>query len=71
MVSYTAVIEIDPETGLFVGVVPAVPGAHTQAASLDELRSNLVEVVTLCLEEQPELRDTRPRFIGVQSIEVG
>ena len=40
---------------LYVGIVPGVPGAHTQAPSLDELRANLQEVLELCLEEQGEL----------------
>ena len=34
----TAYIEFDPDTQLFVGTIPALPGAHTQGASLDELR---------------------------------
>ena len=44
-------IERDPETGLYVGIVPGIPGAHTQAETLDELQKNLKEVVELCLEE--------------------
>jgi len=37
MRSYTAVIERDQETKLFVGYVPGWAGAHAQGASLDEL----------------------------------
>jgi len=44
-------IERDPETGLYVEIVPGIPGAHTQAETLDELQKNLKEVVELCLEE--------------------
>ena len=29
--------ERDSETGLYVGVVPEIPGAHTQAETLDDL----------------------------------
>jgi predicted RNase H-like HicB family nuclease len=47
--TYTAYIEFDPETKLFVGTVPGFPGAHTQAATLDELQANLKEVIQLCL----------------------
>ena len=36
-----------PETGLWVGHVPGLAGAHSQAASLDELRENLREVIAL------------------------
>ena len=32
--SFTAYIEKDPESGLFVGIVPEVPGSHTQAETL-------------------------------------
>ena len=49
--TFTAYVEWDRETRLYVGTVPGVPGAHTQAATLDELRENLVEVLALCLEE--------------------
>ena len=51
MKTFTAYVEFDPETNLYVGIVPGLPGAHTQAASLDTLRENLQEVVELCLEE--------------------
>lgn len=51
MKTFTAYVEWEPETQLYVGIIPGVPGAHTQAASLDELRQNLKEVLELCLEE--------------------
>ena len=70
MTTVTAYIEFDEETKLYVGSVPGIPGAHTQAASLDELRANLQEVLELCLEEQTDLRGQLPKFIGVQQIEV-
>ena len=70
MTTFTAYIEFDEQTKLYVGVVPGVPGAHTQASSLDELRVNLQEVLELCLEEHGELRDQPPKFVGVQQIEV-
>ena len=41
MTTFTAYIEFAEETQLYVGIVPGVPGAHTQASSLDELRANL------------------------------
>jgi predicted RNase H-like HicB family nuclease len=43
--------ERDTETGLYIGIVPNLPGAHTQGATLDELYQNLKEVIELCLEE--------------------
>jgi len=50
MRTFTAVIERDSDTGLFVGYVPGWPGAHSQGASVDELRANLEEVVAMLLE---------------------
>jgi predicted RNase H-like HicB family nuclease len=41
MHSFTAYIEYDPETDLFVGIVPGLSGAHPQGATLDELNRNL------------------------------
>jgi predicted RNase H-like HicB family nuclease len=46
-----AIIERDLKTGILVGSVPGVPGAHTQGGSIDEVRQNLAEVL-LHLQEQ-------------------
>ncbi len=63
--SITGYIEKDAETGLYVAVVPGIPGAHTQAETLDELQTNLKEVVELCLEQMaPEVRKQIPEFVG-------
>jgi predicted RNase H-like HicB family nuclease len=67
---FTAYIEFDPETKLYVGIIPGVPGAHTQGATLDELQQNLKEALELCLEEYEGELDDLPRFIGLQQIEV-
>ena len=48
---YTVVIEQDEE-GYFVASVPALPGCHTQARSLDELEDRVKEAIRLCLEVQ-------------------
>jgi len=58
MKTFCAHVEWDPETELYVGIVPEVVGAHTQGASLDELRSNLKEGLELCLEEVRGSKDT-------------
>ncbi len=64
-----AYIEKDPDTGLYVGTVPGIPGAHTQGETLEELIKNLKEVLELCIEEE-HLEDDLPEFVGVQEIEV-
>ena len=48
---FTVVVEQDFETGLFVGYVPAFPGAHSQGSSIDELYANLREVIAMLLED--------------------
>jgi predicted RNase H-like HicB family nuclease len=66
MRAFTAVVEKCPETGLYVGYVPGFPGAHTQAATLDELQRNLYEVITMLLEDgEPSLES---EFIGTQMV---
>ena len=66
----SAYVEWDAETGLYVGTVPGIPGAHTQAATLDELQKNLKEVVELCLEEKTISEDDIPQFVGLQQIQI-
>jgi len=49
MRTFTAVIERDAATGLFVGYVPGWPGMHSQGATMDELHANLEEVAHMLL----------------------
>jgi predicted RNase H-like HicB family nuclease len=70
MRTFSAYVEWDPETRLYVGIVPGIPGAHTQATTLDELQRNLKEVIELCLEEFGGEIENLPRFVGLQQIEV-
>ena len=68
MKSFTAVVERCSDTGLYVGYVPGFSGAHSQGESLDELRDNLREVLSMLLEVgDPALRT---EFVGTQTIEV-
>ena len=46
-----AIIERDLETGLLVGSVPGIPGAHTQGETIEEVQANLVEVIALLQSE--------------------
>lgn len=70
MKTFTAYVELDTESGLYVGVIPGIQGAHTQAATLDELQQNLKEVLELCLEEYGDQYENPPKFVGLQQIEV-
>jgi len=68
MSAFTAVIEKCPQTGLFVGFVPGFPGAHSQGDTLDELHSNLREVITMLIEDgEPPLE---AEYIGTQLVTV-
>lgn len=72
MKTFTAYIEWDPESKLYIGIIPSVHGAHTQGATLDELHKNLKEVLELCLEDAKERGEATdfPEFFGLQQIEV-
>ncbi len=68
MRDFTAIIEKDAETGLFVGHVPGFPGAHSQGETLDELQRNLREVIAMLLEDGEPRLDAE--FIGTQRISI-
>lgn len=68
MKTYSAVIERDSETGLFVGFVPGFRGAHSQGATLDELNANLREVISMLLEDGEPILESE--FVGVQNVAV-
>lgn len=64
MHAYTAVIERCPDTNLYVGYVPGFPGAHSQAETLDELHTNLQEVIAMLLDDgEPKLET---EFVGTR-----
>ena len=68
MHAFNVIVERDPGTGLYVGYVPGWPGAHTQAATLDELQTNLREVIEMLLDDgEPRLES---EFVGVQTARV-
>lgn len=66
---FTAHIEKDPDSDFYIGIIPNVPGAHTQAKTLDELSVRLKEVLALCFETmtEDEKKDI-PHFVGTQQI---
>jgi predicted RNase H-like HicB family nuclease len=65
---FDVVVERDAD-GFFVASVPALPGCHTQARSLDDLMSRVREAIELCLEEQGDPQ-TSLDFVGVQRVTV-
>ena len=66
MHAFSVLIERDGETGLYVGSVPGWPAAHTQGATLDELQSNIQEVIGMLLEDgEPHIES---EFVGVQTV---
>lgn len=68
MQQFTAVIERCSDTGLYVGYVPGFRGAHSQGATLDELKVNLLEVIAMLMEDGvPELES---EFVGTQTLQV-
>ncbi len=67
--SYTAIIEQDATTGYYVAYIPDLPGAHTQAETLEELKDNIKEVVELVLEENPKSKP-ESYFIGTQLVTI-
>jgi predicted RNase H-like HicB family nuclease len=40
-----------PDTNLYVDFVPGFVGAHSQGATLDELKANLKEVIEMLFED--------------------
>ncbi len=66
MKTFTAIIEKDSDTKLYVGYIPGFPGAHSQGETLDELHDNLREVIEMLLEDDTLVIQTE--FIGTQQI---
>ncbi len=68
---FTAHIEKDKESGYYVGTIPNIPGAYTQASTLDELSVRLKEVLELCFETMTDDdKKDIPQFIGTQQISI-
>ena len=68
MKTFTAIIERDKDTGLFIGYIPGFPGAHSQGETVEELISNLTEVISMLLEDDPPKIEAE--FVGTQQIEL-
>ena len=62
---FYVVIEKD-EDGFFVGEVPQLKGCYTQGKTLDELMTNIKEVIEMCLEGEGD--GEIPEFAGIHKI---
>jgi len=68
MKDYSYVVEKCADTGLYVGYVPGFPGAHSQAETLNKLRTNMQEVFEMLLEDgEPQLE---AEFVGTETVKV-
>ena len=65
---FDVVVERDSE-GFFVATVPALPGCHTQAQSLDQLLERVQEAIALYLEVEGNSGNELD-FVGVQQVAV-
>lgn len=65
---FNVIIEKDQD-GYFVGLVPELPGCHTQAKSLDKLQERLKEAIRLYLEVETVIPENL-QFVGIQQIEI-
>jgi predicted RNase H-like HicB family nuclease len=66
--NFNVMIERDAE-GYYVASVPALPGCHTQARSLDQLMKRIQEAIELYLEVQEEGVEELD-FVGIQRVTV-
>jgi predicted RNase H-like HicB family nuclease len=65
---FNVVVERDTATGLYVGHVPGLVGAHSQGADQEELRSTLADVITMLLEDGDPVFEAE--FIGIETVSV-
>jgi len=68
MRSWNIVIERDAQTGLYVGYVPGWPGAHSRGETVDELKENLAEVISMLLEDGEPVLESE--YVGTQTVQV-
>ncbi|NCJ06328.1 type II toxin-antitoxin system HicB family antitoxin [Synechococcales cyanobacterium C] len=63
---FYVLIERD-EDGLYVGEVPQLKACYSQGETIDELMTNIKEVIEMCLEELSE-NESITEFIGIQRL---
>jgi predicted RNase H-like HicB family nuclease len=65
--TFTVIIERDEE-GYFVASVPAIPGCHTQAKTLDTLMKRIREAIELCLAGKAG--PSSLELVGIQQVSI-
>ncbi len=66
---HTAIVERCPDTKLYVGYVPGLPGAQSQGETLEELNNNLKEVIAMIFDDDiPAMMVGE--FVGTQVVVV-
>lgn len=61
-----AIIERDLSTGILVGSIPGILGAHTQGETIEEVQENLAEVVQLLQSEGAFIQESE--FIATAAL---
>jgi predicted RNase H-like HicB family nuclease len=67
--TYSAVVEYDKESKMYIASVPALPPVHTQASTIEQLHERLKEAIELCLEEIGDHEEPL-QFIGIHQVDV-
>ena len=68
MTDFNIIIE-KGEDGYLISEVVELQGCHTQAKDMNELIERTKEAISLCLEEQGDIK-FKSNFIGIQKVEV-
>jgi len=63
---FSVVVERD-EDGYYIASVPALPGCHTQARTLDELTNKIREAIELYLETEGSKAEPKIELVVVWS----
>ena len=65
MKNLMAYIEWDPETKLYVGIIPGIPGVHAQGATWNELQKKLKRGARALLRRKPGFEGEFATFCGL------
>ena len=64
---YYVLVKDDGDGG-YIGIAPELKGCLSHGLTLEELMSNMEEVIRLCLGDGDEAEN--PRFFGIQRVTV-